>query len=90
MVPQDNAAYLSWRISCTVLTAKFFLTPSLQQSRWTMPKSVFGQLMVFVLLIVAANFILPKIGIPWHISIIGSLVLTAIIWIVMSLMRGKS
>jgi hypothetical protein len=55
-----------------------------------MPKSVVGQLLLFVLLIVAANYILPKIGIPWHISIIGSLVLTVIIWIVMRLMRGKS
>jgi hypothetical protein len=55
-----------------------------------MPKNILGQLLIFVLLIVAANFILPKIGIPWHISIIGSLVLTVIIWIVMRLMRGKS
>jgi len=55
-----------------------------------MPKSVVGQLLLFVLLIVAANFFLPMIDIPIHISIIGSLVLTAIIWIVMRLMRGKS
>lgn len=55
-----------------------------------MPKSVVGQLLLFVLLIVAANFFLPMLGIPIHISIIGSLVLTAIIWIVMRLMRGKS
>lgn len=55
-----------------------------------MPRSVLGQLLLFVLLIVAANFFLPMIGIPIHISIIGSLVLTAIIWIVMRLMRGKS
>ena len=55
-----------------------------------MPKNILGQLLIFVLLIVAANFILPKIGIPWHISIIGSLVLTVIISITMRLMRGKS
>ena len=55
-----------------------------------MPQSVFGQLLVFVFIIVAANAILPMIGIPIHISLIGSLVLTAILWVVMSLLRGKS
>ena len=55
-----------------------------------MPQSVFGQLLVFVLIIVAANTILPMVGIPIHISLIGSLVLTAILWVVMSLLRGKS
>ena len=55
-----------------------------------MPQSVFGQLLVFVLIIVSANAILPMVGIPIHISLIGSLVLTAILWVVMSLLRGKS
>ena len=55
-----------------------------------MPQSVFGQLLVFVLIIVAANAILPMVGIPIHISLIGSLVLTAILWVEMSLLRGKS
>ena len=55
-----------------------------------MPQSVFGQLFIFVLIIVAANAILPMVGIPIHISLIGSLVLTAILWVVMSLLGGKS
>ena len=55
-----------------------------------MPQSTLGQLLVFVLIIVAAYAILPMVGIPIHISIVGSLVLTAILWIVMGLLRGKS
>ena len=55
-----------------------------------MPRSAIGQLLVFVLIIVAANAILPMVGIPIHISIVGSLVLTAILWIVMGLLQGKS
>ena len=55
-----------------------------------MPQSTLGQLLVFVLIIVAANTILPSIGIPIHISIVGSLVLTAILWIAMGLLRGKA
>ena len=55
-----------------------------------MPQSVFAQLLIFVLIIVAANAILPMVGIPIHISLIGSLVLTAILWVVMSLLGGKS
>ena len=55
-----------------------------------MPRSTIGQLLVFVLIIVAANAILPMVGFPIHISIVGSLVLTAILWIVMSLLQGKS
>ena len=55
-----------------------------------MPQTPLGQLLIFVLIIVAANSILPMIGIPIHISIVGSLVLTAILWIVMGLLRGKS
>lgn len=55
-----------------------------------MPRSAIGQLLVFVLIIVAANAILPMVGIPIHVSIVGSLVLTAILWIVMGLLQGKS
>ena len=55
-----------------------------------MPQGVLGQLVVFVLIIVAVNTILPLIGIPVHISVVGSLVLTAILWVVMSLLSGKS
>ena len=65
-------------------------TCEFQPVRWNMPRSALGQLLVFVLLIVAANFILPRIGIPIHISIIGSLLLTIGVWFVMRMMRKSS
>ena len=55
-----------------------------------MPRSTIGQLLIFVLIVVAANGILPMVGIPIHISLVGSLVLTAVLWIVMGLLQGKS
>ena len=45
-------------------------------------------LLVFVLILVALNFVLGDLGYGIHISIIGSLVLTFVVWIAMSFISG--
>lgn len=45
------------------------------------------QLIIFVLILVALNFIFGNDGL--HISIIGSLALTLVIGLIMSLLSGK-
>ena len=51
--------------------------------------NVFGQLLLFVVILIALNFILPRIGIPIHISIIGSLVLTVVLAVVFGLFKAR-
>ena len=46
-------------------------------------------LLIFVLILIALNFVLGDMGYGVHISIIGSLVLTFVVWIVMSLISGR-
>lgn len=46
-------------------------------------------LLIFVLILIALNFVLGDLGYGVHISIIGSLVLTFVVWIVMSLISGR-
>lgn len=46
-------------------------------------------LLIFVLILIALNFVLGDLGYGVHISIIGSLVLTFVVWIVMSFISGR-
>lgn len=46
-------------------------------------------LLIFVLILIALNFVLGDMGYGVHISIIGSLVLTFVVWIVMSFISGR-
>ncbi len=90
MVLCGKGAYLPVVSDGVAAVAKVPVLTFFQTVRWNMRRSALGQLLVFVLLIVAANFILPRIGIPIHISIIGSLLLTIGVWFVMRMMRKSS
>ena len=46
-------------------------------------------LVVFVLILIALNFLLGEMGYGLHISIVGSLLLTLVVWIVMSMFSRR-
>ncbi len=52
-------------------------------------RSPFGQLVVFVLVLIAINVVAQLLGLNFRVSIIGSIVLTLILGVVMGATRRR-
>ncbi len=50
--------------------------------------STLKNVIIFVIVLIALNLIFSAMGWAIHISIIGSLVLTALIWVIMRVLSG--